>query len=57
MIATTTQSWAHLYRDTFAPLLFVKVSEHCVTSKYRDESIGAPSTCFLLIITVPLYNT
>ena len=24
---------------------------------YRDESIGASSTCFLLIITVPLYKT
>ena len=38
-------------------ILFVKVSEHCVTSKYRDESIGASSTCLLLIITVPLYKT
>ena len=48
------QSWAHLYRDTFALLLFVKVSEHCVTSKYHDESIGAGSTIFMDIISFPM---
>ena len=42
-----------LYHDTFTPVHFVKVSEHAGTSKYRDESIGASSTCFLQIITVP----
>ena len=46
------QSWAHLFRDTFVTLLFVKVSEHCITSKNRDESIGASSTCFLQIVAV-----
>ena len=36
-----TQSWAHLYCDTFTPVLFVKVLEHACTfcesirTKYR----------------------
>ena len=47
-------SWALLYRVTFTPVLFVKVSKHAGTSKYRDESIGALSSCFLQITTVPL---
>ena len=47
--------WALFYRDTFAPVLFVDVSEHVGSPKYRDKSIGASSTCFLPIITVPLY--
>ena len=47
--------WALLYRDTFMPVVFVKVSEHVGPSKYRDKSIGASSTYFLKIITVPLH--
>ena len=41
----TNHSWALLYRDTY--ILVLKVSEHAGTSKYHDNCIGAPSTCFL----------
>ena len=45
-----------LYRDTFTPVLsVVKVSEHAGSSKSHNESIGASSTYFLKIITVPLH--
>ena len=48
-------SKAHVYRNTFTPVLFVKVTKHARTLKYRDDSISASSTCILQIITVPLH--
>ena len=40
-----THSWALLYRDTFMPIIFVKVSE-------KISRTGALLSCFLWIITV-----
>ena len=49
-------SWTLFLCDTLTAVLFVKVSEHASTLKYRDKSIGSSSTCFLQTVTVPLYN-
>ena len=48
---------ANLYRDTFAQVLFVEISEHAFLWKYRNKVsyTGVSSTYFLPIITVLLY--